>query len=122
MSAHLSSWSVGIVAALPSGSYSGWEWYGTAIMGHIIFELLGLGNPLHLIRKANCYVVNFMRIIGPLLTQIGELPQCFTPHRFGAKIGTFFEAKVRSSARFKRPKTGRSRRPTDRPTDRPGPP
>ena len=33
--------------------------------------------------------------------QMGELPQFYTSHRFGAKIGTFLEAKLPSSLRFR---------------------
>ena len=54
----------------------------------------------------------------PEIIQIGELPQCFTPHRFGAKIGTFFEGKLPISVRFKGTKIGCVRRPASRETPR----
>ena len=42
--------------------------------------------------------------------------QFYAAHRFGAKTGIFFEAKLQCSVRFKGPKIVRIRRPTDRPT------
>ena len=36
-----------------------------------------------------------------LIIQIGKLSQCYTSHRFGAKIGALFEAKLLSILRFR---------------------